>query len=169
MKLRSLHLLGLVSIAACQGDFCPEDPCESSFNLLRWCATSKMCRVNGQLVTTCPNCALSDVAPGDRIEIPFDAAGPVLGKRNDLVIRWDRDVKDESNVQVFLDGVPATEEQCKREPFANLFKVICLNLSGSLKRLEFEYIPPMSGGGSISVELYMHDKECEDTHEVCPV
>ncbi|HRI62880.1 MAG TPA: hypothetical protein PK156_01550 [Polyangium sp.] len=73
----------------------------------------------------------------------------------------------ESNVDLFLDGVLATEKQCKREPIAQLFEVTCLNLPRTLKRLEFKYIPPMSGGGSVSVYVDVRDKECVDTHDGC--
>lgn len=171
MNLRALYSLGLLSVAALQADcslVCNNDSCEPSIDILKWCATSGQCHVNGQLVTTCAegsNCPFNRILPGTHYEIPLNKLWPDLRTRNDLTFEWDRDFKDESNVAVFLDDVPATEEQCKREIQANLFYVTCPNLPRSIERLEFEFIPPKDGiSVDIGMELYAEDSECLRAH-----
>jgi len=170
MKLRPLYFLSLLCISALQSDcvlVCTNDACENSFNLLAWCATSNVCRVNGQLVTTCgegSDCPLN-VLPGTHYEIPLEKLWPELRTRNDLGFSWKRDFKDESNVAVFLDDVQVTEGVCQREAEANWFYVTCPNLLKSVSRLEFDFIPPKDGSsGDISMTVGMGDWECVAAH-----
>jgi hypothetical protein len=171
MNLRPFYSFGLLCVAALQADcilVCNNDSCEKNFDVLDWCATSKACRVNGQLVTTCgegSDCPFSRILPGTHYEIPLDEFWPELRTRNDLGFRWDRDFKDETNVAVFLDDVPATEDVCKREVQANFAYVRCPNLPPSIERLEFDFIPPKDGISSdIGMSIGMGDKECVQAH-----
>jgi len=167
MKLRPLQFLGITLLAALQSDCipsCPENPCEESFDPLRWCVTSDTCRLNGQWVSSCSDCTTWNIKT---LEIPFDEVWPLLGNRNDMLIRWDK-FFGESTVELVLDGVPATEDQCKRAPFAQFFEMTCLNLPRSMKRLEIKYTPP-PGSDGVEVEAFIVDEECEAAHPTCPV
>lgn len=177
MNLRHFQMLGLVSVAMLQSDCvedCPPDPCPRNFDILGWCATSKTCRLNGQPVIDCeccgktPDCPLWRVAPGSRIELPFDQIWPSLGKRNDLYITWGRTFGDEQNVELFFDGVPEAPGMCDREPNPSRPSVSCPNLPSTLQRLEFRYKAPQASGGTALVYLDMFDNECEATVEPCP-
>ena len=162
MNLRPLQFLALAWAAVLQSDCilsCPPNPCEEFFHPLRWCATSNMCRLNGQLMI-CPDCTLSTIASGNTLEVPFDEIWPLMGKRNDLFIRWDSGLTD---VELFFDGVPAAEAQCKREPFAQLFVLTCSNLPRSLTSIGIRY----TGNGSTEIEFDIRDQECEDANSAC--
>lgn len=171
MKLRLLYSLGLLCVSTLQADcilVCNNSSCEKAFDLLAWCATSNKCLVNGQVVTTCAegsDCPFDRILPGTHYEIPLNKLWPDLRARNDLTFEWDRDFKDESNVAVFLDDIPTTEDVCKREIHANLFYVSCPNLPHSIERLEFEFVPPKDGISSdVGMDLYAEDSECLQAH-----
>jgi hypothetical protein len=170
MKLRLLYSLGLLCVSTLQADCilaCHNDSCEWSFSVLSWCATSNECLVNGQLFTGCKensDCLLT-ILPGTHYEIPFHKLWPILGSRNDLGFRWNRDFADEGNVAVFLDDVPATGEQCTRAFRANHISVSCPNLPPTLERLEFDFIPSKAGvTENIAMSIGVEDSECFAAH-----
>lgn len=175
MSPRRIQLVAIVFVTVMQSDCnsCPDDPCEGAFDLLGWCATSKVCQVNGQLVTECdtggktPNCRLWNVAPNSRIEFPFDQVKPLLGKRNDLFIWWGHTFGDEQNVELFFDGVPEWEGMCERTPGPDTGSILCKNLPPMLKVLEFRYNLPGASGGSALIYFHIGDAECEAAHPTC--
>lgn len=175
MNLRLLYSLGILSVAALQADcslVCNNDSCDPSIDILKWCATSGQCHVNGQLVTTCEDisgCPFDEIKPDTHYEIPLDKLWPTAGSRNDFAFRcWDGKIDEDSDIAILIDGVPATDTECKHEFFTELSKVTCPNLSRSRKRLEFEFIPPPSGViGDLNIEIYAGDTECSLANPGC--
>jgi len=172
MNLRPLYSFGLLCVAALQADcvlVCKNDYCEPIIDILNWCATSEQCQVNGQLVTTCgeaSGCPFDEIKPDTHYEIPLDKVWPTAGSVNDLSFKWwDGKIDEDSDIVILLDGVPATDAECKHEFFTHMSKVTCLNLPRSGKRLEFEFIPPMSGvSGDLNMKIYASDAECLWAH-----
>ncbi len=175
MKFGRMQFLGIGLVGLLQSDChnCPEYPCDAGFFLNGWCATSKTCRVNGQLVTKCeadgttPDCRLWKLAAGTALEIPLEEVWPLLGKRNDLVIPIGiiGGPGDEGSIKLLFDGVPENDGMCVRTART----VSCPNLPESLQRLKLLFDKSPTSGVSALVYLDMHDTECEDTHEVCPL
>lgn len=172
MNLRPLSRLILLCVVALQADcvlVCNNDSCEPSIDILRSCATSHQCRVNGQVVSSCgiaTDCPLYDIKPNNRYEIPVDTLWPTVGTRNDLQFEWwDGNAEEDGDVLVTLDGNPPTDTMCKREFLSNVSRFTCLNLPRSLQRLEFEFIPPPSGvTGDLNMQIYARDDECMEAH-----
>jgi hypothetical protein len=176
VKLHPLHVLGLVLVATLQADCtleCRPPPCESGLNVLGWCAASKTCRLNGQLVTDCeaggttPECPLWHFTNGSRVEIPFDEVWPLLVQSNDLSLRWNSYYVNESHIELLFDGAPATDGMCTPTRTANIGEIECINVPRSLKLLEFRLNLPAGSEGSEHMDLYVYDKECADTHQGC--
>jgi hypothetical protein len=167
MKLRPCHVLGPLCLTAILTDCvlvpnCPAPSCAESFDLVEWCTSTNTCKINDQF---CAKCTFSRFLPDNTLEVPFDLIRPSLGSRNDLFIKWERDFMGESNFEASFDGVLATEEQCKREPYAQYFVFSCSNLPESMKRLTIKYLPPASNKDFVSAEVGVSDKECYDTYE----
>jgi hypothetical protein len=168
MKLAAAVAAVLV-LPGCGCDY----PCESVKDLFEWCIESQSCELDGQVVTECrccgstPDCRLWRLGSGTTLKIPLQGAWNSLGARDDLYVRFgleDPSTKPDIRAATLLfNGAPAS---CSYD--SQLDAMLCRNVPRTTHTLEFRYDDGSSPGDRTRrIYLWMHDLECEETHETC--
>jgi hypothetical protein len=104
-----------------------------------------------------------ELPSGATLTMPLDELWPTLGQRNDLEISFGYGESNPADATLLFNEQPETT--CTRDESS----IRCPDLGSDVTSISLRPIDAGPSGQTVLTYVFMHDLECESTHEPCPL